>query len=153
MLLLAEIAPQAEPHVEIRTAFIYVPIRAMLPPFAFLLHEVQAYFEVVAEIAPFPVGAEIIVLEFLAGFDFGFVVRVWTAVALLALAVDEFFADAVGGELGIVAGSGGGDCWFVVSTGLRVHVVVAINRPILLLLLFSSLAGVQVGVSHGCSLK
>lgn len=102
VLQLAEISSETEPHIEIRTALVDMAIRTMIAPFTFLLDKVQTDFKVMTEIAPFAIGTKAIILKFLASFNFGFIMGMYTAITLFAFTVDEFLAHSVCCQLRIV---------------------------------------------------
>lgn len=79
----------------------------MLSPLTFLFHEIGTNFEVVAEVALVSIAALPQTLKFVARFDLAFVVGVGTVIRKPALAVDELFADSIGGELVMVSWSWG----------------------------------------------
>ncbi len=95
---------EAESHVKIWATFVHVAVGTVLSSLAFLLHEIWANLEVMAEVALVSVPTLTQTLEFVARLDFAFVMRVRTVVRKSALPVDEFLADSVGGELVVVGG-------------------------------------------------
>ncbi|MCP5470430.1 MAG: hypothetical protein H7A36_08015 [Chlamydiales bacterium] len=107
VLVLAQLAQVAEPHVEVRAGLVHVPVVTVLSLVALLFDEVLADLQVVAEVASLPVRALPPALILLAGLDLALVVRVRARLSLPALAVDKLLADSIGGQLGGVVGSGG----------------------------------------------
>lgn len=99
VLLSAEVAVHAETHVEVGTALVNVSEGTVLTSVTFLLDEVHADFQIVAEVAPFPVRAGTAVLELFTSFDLGFVVGVGTTFSLLTFPVDKLLAHSIGGQL------------------------------------------------------
>lgn len=98
---------EAETHVEIRTALINMPIRAMLSLFALFLHEFRANLEVMTEVTLVSITALAHTFKFVTGLDLAFVVRVRTVVGEATFAMDELLADSIGGKLIVIGGSRG----------------------------------------------
>lgn len=124
VLVLAHLALETETHVEVRAALVHVPVGTVLSLLALLAHEVGADLQVVAEVALVAVPALAHAFEFVAGLYFALVVGVGAVVRESALAVDELFADAVGGEFVVVGGSDGRGSWLLGVDGCVLQVVV-----------------------------
>lgn len=110
---LAHLALETEAHVEVGAALVDMPVGAMLSFLALLLHKLRTNLQVVAEVALVPVAALPHTLELVAWFDLALVVRVRTVIGESAFTVDEFLADAVGGEFVVV----GGGCGLLLDVG------------------------------------
>lgn len=98
MLLSTLFAKVAIAHIEIRAAFIDMSIRAMFSFWAFLSHEILAYFQIMAEIASLSIRTVTFAFIFLAGLYFAFIVGIRTAFPLPTFTMNKFFTDSVGGE-------------------------------------------------------
>lgn len=96
---------ETETHVEVGTALVDMPIRAVLSLLTLLLHEFRADLEIMAEVTLVPVAALPHTLKLVAGLDLAFIVRVWAVIGEAALAVDELLADSIGGELVVIGWS------------------------------------------------
>ena len=139
MFEFAGLSLEAESHIKIGAAFIHVSIGTMLPPLAFLFHEIWANFEVMAKVALVSIPTLTQTLKLVTRFDFAFVMRMRAVVGEPALAVDKLLADSVGGEFVVVGGGrsgleirsfvggivGAGIGWNVV---LRVHLKFNMNN-------------------------
>ena len=99
---------------------------AMVPTITFLLYKVRTYFQVMAEIALFTIGASSIHLKFIAGLDLAFIMRVFARISLSALTMDEFLAYTIRRQL---------KCIVMRSIALRLnrlcHVLInTVERPV-----------------------
>ena len=121
----------AEPHVEVRAAFVHVSVVAVLPLVALLFDDVLADLEIVAKDAPLPIRTLSSALILLTGLDLALIVGVGTCLALPALAVDELLADSVCSELDCIVGNGGDSSCFAVHSGYFVGPVVVLVAMIL----------------------
>jgi hypothetical protein len=98
----AGLAEDAEAHVKVGATFVNVTVGAVFAFLTLLLHEFGTDLQVVTEVALVTVTALSGTLELIARFYFAFVVRVRAIIRKTAFAVDEFFADTIGGELVVV---------------------------------------------------
>ena len=89
-------------HIKVGAALVDVPKRTMLTSFAFLLHEIRAYLEVVTEVAFVSITTRPHCLELIAGLYLALIVGVRTVITQSAFPVNKFLTHSVRCQLVVV---------------------------------------------------